>query len=72
ARQRTELINKQIGYNDPNQGLKDLNANLNGVTLNDQQKNYLGQQQAQRVYGDNPFAVDNTVEATTARRPVQS
>ncbi|HFL5868791.1 hypothetical protein PTR64_01200 [Serratia nevei] len=60
ARQRTELINKQIGYNDPNQGLKNLNANLNGVTLNDQQKNYLGQQQAQRVYGDNPFAVDNT------------
>ncbi|WP_411749721.1 hypothetical protein [Serratia marcescens] len=60
ARQRTELINKQIGYQDPNQGLKDLNANLNGVTLNDQQKNYLGQQQAQRVYGDNPFAVDNT------------
>ncbi|HAU5758688.1 TPA: hypothetical protein JD349_27175, partial [Serratia marcescens] len=60
ARQRTELINKQIGYNDPNQGLKDLNANLNGVTLNDQQKNYLGQQQDQRLYGDNPFAVDTT------------
>ncbi len=60
AQQRTDLVNRQIGYTDPNRGLKDLNTNLDGVSLNQQQTDYLGEQQAQRVYGDNPFAYDNT------------
>lgn len=58
-RARTEMLNEMIGYNDPNQDLKDAN-NYAGSGLNAKQKGFMADQQNQRVNGDNPFAYDNT------------
>lgn len=57
---RNDLINGMIGYQDPNQGLKDTNNLLNFGALGSSQKNYLADQQAQRISGDNPFSYNNT------------
>ncbi|MDI5676347.1 hypothetical protein MJL30_31745, partial [Salmonella enterica subsp. enterica serovar Anatum] len=59
ARARTELIDSMIGYTDPNQDLKD-QVNISGMGINKTQSNFLSDQQAQRLNGDNPFAYDNT------------
>lgn len=57
---RNDLINGMIGYQDPNQGLKDTNNLLNSGALGSSQKNYLADQQAQRISGDNPFSYNNS------------
>lgn len=57
---RNDLINGMIGYQDPNQGLKDTNNLLNSGALGSSQKNYLADQQAQRISGDNPFGYNNS------------
>jgi len=57
---RNDLINGMIGYQDPNQGLKDTNNLLNSGALGSSQKNYVADQQAQRISGDNPFSYNNT------------
>nr|WP_129951583.1 hypothetical protein [Rahnella sp. RFA10(1/100)] len=60
AAKRTDMVNGMIGYQDPNQGLKDTNNLLQNGNLNSQQTGFLAQQQNQRINGDNPFAFDNT------------
>lgn len=60
AKQRTDLLNSMVGYQDPNQGLKDTNALIGSGLLNDNQKGYLAQQQNQRINGGNPLAYNDT------------
>ncbi|WP_421670308.1 hypothetical protein [Rahnella sp. EDr1-12] len=60
AAKRTDMVNGMIGYQDPNQGLKDTNSLLKSGSLSTQQTGFLAQQQNQRINGDNPFAFDDT------------
>lgn len=57
---RTDMVNSMIGYQDSNKHLKDTNSLLQNGNLNGNQKNFLADQQAQRINGDNPFSYDNT------------
>lgn len=60
AQNRNNMLNQMIGYQDPNQGLKDTNLLIGSGNLSDQQKGFLANQQNQRINGNNPFAYDNT------------
>ncbi|WP_318392244.1 hypothetical protein [Enterobacter sp.] len=65
ARQRNDLINSMVGYQDPNQGLKDTNSLIGSGLLNDNQRGYLAQHQNQRINGGNPFSYDDTEQKLT-------
>ncbi|EOG1789452.1 hypothetical protein ACK3RO_004062 [Enterobacter kobei] len=60
AAKRLDMVNQMIGYQDPNKSLKDTNALLASGGLNSTQKDFLADQQNQRINGDNPFAYNNT------------
>lgn len=60
ATKRNDLVNSLIGYSDPNQGINQTNSLIQNGNLNDTQKNFLAQQQNQRINGDNPFSYNNT------------
>lgn len=60
AAKRLDMVNQMIGYQDPNKSLKDTNALLASGGLNSTQKDFLSDQQNQRINGDNPFAYNNT------------
>lgn len=49
-----------VGYQDPNQGLKDTNSLISSGVLNSTQKSFLTDQQNQRINGGNPLSYDNT------------
>ncbi|HFK6417217.1 cell envelope integrity protein TolA [Enterobacter cloacae] len=60
ASKRLDMVNQMIGYQDPNKSLKDTNALLASGGLNSTQKDFLADQQNQRINGDNPFTYNNT------------
>lgn len=60
TKQRNDLINSMVGYQDPNQGLKDTNSLISYGVLNSTQKSFLTDQQNQRINGGNPLSYDNT------------
>lgn len=47
ATKRTDMVNQMIGYQDPNQSMKNNIGLLQSGSLNQNQKNYLADQQAQ-------------------------
>lgn len=60
ARERTALVDRQIGRTDPNQGLRNTVETVGIGGLNQQQKDFVGNEQDQRINGDNPFSQSNT------------
>ena len=60
AAKRLDMTNGMIGYQDPNQQIKDNNNLLSSGVLNGKQKGFLADEQNQRINGDNAFSNVNT------------
>lgn len=64
AAKRMSMVNEMIGYENPNQGLRDTNALIGSGNLSNSNKSFLANQQNQRISGDNPFS-DAAKDKTT-------